>query len=429
MKMKQIFLAMLFLLTCHTCMMANERADIVVAQNGTGQFHSIQEALNSVPKNNEHLIIILIKKGTYTEKLFITKSNIALVGEDKDSTRIVYAELRSNWTKAPNNHRDGTLDSADWGSAVINIGDGVTDVTIANLTVYNNYGSLHGSHDHQFAVRGFNATRLIFLNCNVISDGGDTMSLWDRAEGMYYHADCTFEGWVDFVCPRGWCYITDSRFYGHNLSASIWHDGSSNKDQKFVIRYSQFDGVPGFPLGRHHRDAQLYLFDCIFSRNMADQPIYAPISSPNLVPWKWGVRHYFYNCHREGGDFAWFKDNLSTAEGSPTPSQVTAEWTFGNKWNPEREMPSVLPFVALPFPRDAAYDVKGTEVGMHWIPSRNADSHNIYFGKEETPEFAKNQTTASFEATGLSAHTKYYWRIDEIAGADTLRGTDMAFYD
>ena len=213
-------------------MTAAERADIVVAQDGTGRFHSIQEALNSIPDNNKRLMIILIKKGVYAEKLFITKSNIALVGEDKDSTRIVYAELRSNWTKAPNNHRDGTLDSADWGSAVVNIGNGVTDVTIANLTVYNNYGSLYGTHDHQFAVRGFNATRIIFLNCNVISDGGDTMSLWNRAEGMYYHANCTFEGWVDFVCPRGWCYITDSRFYGHNLSASIWHDGKLEQRPK-----------------------------------------------------------------------------------------------------------------------------------------------------------------------------------------------------
>ena len=158
-----------------------------------------------------------------------------------------------------------------------------------------------------------------------------------------------FEGWVDFVCPRGWCYITDSRFYGHNLSASIWHDGSSHKDQKFVIRYSQFDGVPGFPLGRHHRDAQFYLLDCIFSKNMADRPIYAPLNSPNMVLWNWGVRHYFFNCHREGGDFAWFGDNLSTAEGSPTPTDVTASWTFGGKWNPEITMPHVTPFRRLSF--------------------------------------------------------------------------------
>ena len=160
---------------------------------------------------------------------------------------------------------------------------------------------------------------------------------------------------------------------------------------------------------------------------MADQPIYAPVNSPNLVPWKWGVRHYFYNCHREGGDFAWFKDNLLTAEGSPTPAQVTAEWTFGGKWNPEKEMHPVLPFVALPFPRDAAYGVNGTEVRMHWIPSRNADSHNIYFGKEEPPVFAINQKAVSFGATGLSAHTKFYWRIDEIAGVDTLRGPTWHF--
>ena len=160
---------------------------------------------------------------------------------------------------------------------------------------------------------------------------------------------------------------------------------------------------------------------------MADRAIYAHLTSPNLVPWNWGVRHYFYNCHREGGDFAWFKDNLSTAEGSPTPAQVTAEWTFGGKWNPEEEMPPVLPVVALPFPRDAAYDVKGMKVGLRWIPARNADSHNVYFGKEETPVLVKNQKTPLFEASGLSAHTTYYWRIDEIAGTDTLRGATWHF--
>jgi pectinesterase len=425
--MRRLIVVFAFLIVSRAYLAATEHANIVVAQDGSGRFHSIQEALNSVPENNRQLIIILIKKGVYVEKLFITRSHIALVGEERDSTRIVFAELRSNWTKAPNNRRDGTLDSADWGSAVVNIGSGVTDITMANLTVYNNYGSLYNSHDHQFAVRGFNATRIIFLNCNVLADGGDTMSLWDRADGMYYHANCYFEGWVDFVCPRGWCYITDSRFYGHNLSASIWHDGSANKDQKFVIRYSQFDGVPGFSLGRHHRDAQFYLLDCIFSKNMGDRPIYAPHNSPNLVPWVWGSRHYFSNCHREGGDFAWFNNNIATAEGTPSPEEMTAEWTFGGKWNPESEMPSVLPFVVLPFPRDAAYNVKGAKVSLRWIPARNAESHNVYFGTEATPAFLKNQESASFDVAGLNASTKYYWRVDEIDGADTLRGPTWHF--
>lgn len=242
---------------------AGQDPDIIVAEDGSGMFKTVQDALNSVPKNNSKNVTILIKKGTYHEKLFIEKSFVTLVGEDRDGPRIVYAELRENWNKEHN--------GSDWGSAVVNIDSLATDITLANLTVYNNHGSLYHTPKHQFAINGA-GTRIIILYCNVIADGNDTVSLWNRVDGMYHHANCHFEGHVDYVCPRGWCYITDSKFYGHNLSASIWHDGSHNKDQKFVIRYSSFDGVPKFPLGRHHADAQIYLLDCIFSRTWPIAP-------------------------------------------------------------------------------------------------------------------------------------------------------------
>jgi len=410
---KRWSIAVVCLLSGVSALCAGEPLELVVAQDGSGQYRSIQAALDAIPPQSGTITTILIKNGTYHEKLLVTKCNIALVGESRDSTRIVYAELRENWRKAH--------DNSDWGSAVINIDSTVTNLTIANLTVYNNYGALYGSHEHQYAIWG-TGTRIIIIECNILGDGGDTVSLWNKTDGMYYHSNCYFEGWVDFVCPRGWCYITDSRFYGHNLSASIWHDGSANRDEKFVMRYCRFDGVPGFPLGRHHRDAQFYLLDCVFSRNMADRPIYAPLNSPNLVPWAWGVRHYFYNCHREGGDYAWFEDNLSSAEGFPIPSEVDAAWSFGGRWNPEAEIPPVLPAVSMPFPRDAAYGVPEGGVTLHWLPVRNAVSHNIFFGKEESPGFVKNQQQAAFQASELSARTTYYWRIDEIAGTDTLRG-------
>ncbi len=390
---------------------AKEKADIIVAQDGSGKFIAIQEAINSVPADNKQNIIILIKNGTYHEKVYITKSYITLVGEDRDSTKIIYAELRKNWL---NDHP-----GLDWGSAVVNVDSFVTDITIANLTVHNNYGGIFGDHDHQFAIRG-GGTRVIILNCNIIADGGDTLSLWNKKDGMYYHANCFFEGWVDYVCPRGWCYITDSKFYGHNLSASIWHDGDSDKSQKFVIRYSFLDGVPGFPLGRNHRDGQIYLLDCIFSRNMADLPIYHPESSK--TEWKWGARHYYYNSHREGGDFGWFKDNLETATGSPKERDITLQWTFDGKWDPENTMPSVLPTVFLPRPRDGSYGISNDGVGLKWVPARNADSHLIYFGKSGQLQFKKSQKEFAFSIGPLAPHTKYLWRIDEVAGSDTLRG-------
>lgn len=389
-----------------------EKAHLIVAADGSGNYRTIQEALNSIPKNNSKNVIILIRNGTYHEKLFIERSFVTLVGEDRDSTRIIFAELRENWAKAHN--------GSDWGSGVVNIDSLASDIVLANLTIHNNYGSLFKTTSHQFAIRG-NGTRVMLLSCNVIADGNDTVSLWNRTNGLYYHANCYFEGWVDYVCPRGWCYVTDSKFFGHNLNASIWHDGRADKDQKFVIRYSSFDGVPNFPLGRHHRDAQIYLLDCIFSRAMADKPIYLPIS-PNAETWKWGARHYFYNCHREGGDYDWFADNLIEAEGSPRPESIDAQWTFGGRWDPEGTMPSVLPYVSQPSPRNGSYKVPATNVATSWIPSRNADACIAYFSKDVIPERVALQSDRSFKLGALELNTCYYWRIDEIVNQDTVKG-------
>jgi pectinesterase len=160
---------------------------------------------------------------------------------------------------------------------------------------------------------------------------------------MYYHAKCHFEGWVDYVCPRGWCFITGSTFYGHNVTASLWHDGSYDKEQKFVITNSYFDGVKNFPLGRHHRDGQFIFINNTFSKNLADSAIHYPVYSPNAQPWKWGRRHYYFNNHRDGGDYQWFTDNLDQYQGKTlTPSMVTPQWTFGGKWDPEAVIRQVL---------------------------------------------------------------------------------------
>lgn len=303
---------------------------IIVSQDGSGDFYKIQEALNSIPDGIKDRYIIFIKKGIYKEKLFITKSNIAFVGEDKEKTKIVYAELRKNWRET---HSD------DYGAGVINIKNEVTDVLFSSLTIYNNYGSIYGDHDHAFAIRaGEGVTRIIIDNCRLISDGGDTVSLWNKDDGMYYHSNCYFEGWVDYVCPRGYCFIENSTFYGHNLTASIWHDGSQNENHKFVLRNCKFDGVKGFPLGRFHRDAQFFLIDCSFSNNMADKKIFfAPSDPPKILQWGEN-RIYFNNCHGDSIDYSWHSDNLDSALGNPELKKIDANWTFNYQWNPVKEL-------------------------------------------------------------------------------------------
>ena len=113
------------------------------------------------------------------------KALLHLSAKTGTALRIIYAQLRTQINKTPLDMR------WDWGTAVINIDSFVTDITLANLTVHNNYGSLYNDEGHQFAIRG-GGTRILILNCNVIADGGDTLSLWNKKNGMYYHANCLF---------------------------------------------------------------------------------------------------------------------------------------------------------------------------------------------------------------------------------------------
>ena len=328
MKLKLIAAIAFCILYCLNFFASNKL--ITVAQDGSGDFYLIQEALNAIPDESEGRVIIYIKNGTYNEKIFIDKSNIALVGEDREKTKIVYAELRKNWRET---HSD------DYGAGVINIKNEVTDILFSSLTIHNNYGEMYDDHDHAFAIRaGEGVTRIIIDNCRLISDGGDTVSLWNKDDGMYYHSNSYFEGWVDYVCPRGYCFIENSTFYGHNLTASIWHDGGQNENHKFVLRNCKFDGVKGFPLGRFHRDAQFFLIDCSFSNNMADKKIFFAPSDPARIL-QWGEnRIYFNNCHGDSIDYSWHNDNLDSAPGNPELEKIDANWTFNYQWNPVKEL-------------------------------------------------------------------------------------------
>jgi pectinesterase len=296
--------------------------DILVAADGSGDYTNLTDAINALPMYNYERVVIFIKNGVYNEKIRIEQDNLTLVGENRDSTIICFNQLRTDWQK----NKDYT------GPAVINIH--ADDIILKNLTIENTQPE---TGPHAFAVYG-TGTRIILVNCNVISRGGDTVSLWNYKNGKYYHSNCYFEGSVDFVCPRGWCYIRDSRFYELKRTAAIWHAGITDRSQKLVIRNSHFDGVEGFYLGRHHYDAQFFLLDCSFSGNMADIPIFRVLYKKEPQknrPDVFGNRYYYYNCHRKGEDFGWFGNNLEQAEDSPDPEEITPEWTFNGQWDPE----------------------------------------------------------------------------------------------
>lgn len=316
-----------------------QKVRLVVDQQGTGNFVSIQAAINSLPDTAASPRVIFIRRGTYNEKIFIAKHKIILEGEDRDETKIIQHIARDEWRCE---HSD------DWGVATLNLNG--NDLTLKNLTIANDYGFTNTEprtvacagdstgkrvvtkNGHQMALRSMNTTRLKAINCRFRSYAGDTVSPWNLNGGMFYFKDCLMEGGVDFYCPRGWAFAENCTFYTHTGTAAIWHDGSTNPDYKTVLKNCTFDGYEGFRLGRFHKDAQFYLIDCTFSKAMADEDIYWVASSGNTL--QWGRRVYYNNCRREGGNYTWFQNNLKKAKGSPKASKIKLAWVFGKSWRP-----------------------------------------------------------------------------------------------
>ena len=347
---------LLLVITQTSDLSAQEKRFITVDAGGSGDFRTITEAVQSLPMFNYQRTEIFVRNGIYNEKIRIDQDYITLRGESREKTILQYSQLRTDWIA----NKDST------GPAVINLnGD---DFILDNMTVENTQPQ---TGPHAFAIYG-TGTRTIILNSNIISKGGDTVSLWDYKTGMYYHADCYFEGAVDFVCPRGWCFIRDSKFYELKQTASIWHAGGDNINQKFVIINSSFDGVKGFELGRHHYEAQFYLMDCTFSQNMSPKPIYRVTyeDSASNRPFNWGPRYYFYGSRKRGEPLDWIKDNIKK------PEEISVKWTFDNQWDPEsKEGPVIVSYKIEEKSILLVFSEKLTVLGKPILESESGDEY------------------------------------------------------
>jgi pectinesterase len=395
---------------------AAEKADITVAKDGSGDFTTIQAAINSVSSSNNKNVTILVKNGAYNEHIAIDKSFVSLIGEDREKTIIQFSIEREQW----NSTNGSTV-----GCAVINIGctpgykktsATVTDIVIGNLTVENTYNN---DNVKTMVIKDEgNSNRIYVVHCNVWCKGHDTISLWTSATGMYYHADCSFRGSIDAVCPRGWCYAVGCAFYETRGSAPLWHEVAAGSSQKFTVRTGSFMPAEGntsnFKLMNSNNSSSLgtrfFVLDAVFSPK---------VNQVGTV-----TEAYFYHC--QGGSNAdLLKNNLSTYSSSLMQNQVTAKWTFDNKWDPENVMPPVLPFAALPQPWNNAYEIPAS-VQLKWVNGRNAEKHAVYFGESNPPTYVKTQTENTYTPGNLSEGT-YVWRVDALSGADTVKGTTWSF--
>ncbi len=300
---------------------------------------SIQAALDKAPSQGEEPFKILVLKGEYRQALKIDKPNVILVGEDREGTVIALSEKDLK----PGEKEPGTI---------IELGESASDCVISGFTVRNDFDATPDETmqphwvRHRFTIRGA-ATRSIIVNCTITSNGNDALALWAKGgDGMYYHADLEIDcPGVDFICPRGWCYATRCRFYGGGR-AMIWHDARGDRDKKFVITNSNFDASTPTLLGRYHHDHQIFILHSVMSPNILNRDVMYAYSDKVLDPCALGQRIYYWRDIREGGQSGWMDNNIQKAENPVESWQMTAEWAFDGRWNPEQRLRDIWNLIA-----------------------------------------------------------------------------------
>ena len=215
--------------------------DFVVAKDGSGDFFSVQEAINAVPDFRKNVrTTILVKRGVYKEKIVIpaSKINLSLIGEDGSVLSYDdYADKLNCFGE-----KTGTSGSA---SCYIY----APDFYAENLTFENTSGPVG-----QAVACFVSADRAYFKHCRFLG-WQDTLYTYGKGCRQYYE-DCYIEGTVDFIF--GWSTAVFNRCHIHSKTKGYVTAPSTDQGQKYGYvfydcRLTADEGVTGVYLSRPWR--------------------------------------------------------------------------------------------------------------------------------------------------------------------------------
>ncbi|TZF81714.1 pectin esterase [Pedobacter sp. BS3] len=185
---------------------ADTQPHFTVAQDGSGDFKTVQEAINAVPDFRHETTVIFIKNGVYKEKLILpgSKKLVQFIGESADKTILTYDDYATR--KNVFSETIGTSGS----SSFFIYGD---DFSAENITFENSSGPVG-----QAVAVWVAADRCYFKNCRFL---GFQDTLYTYSARQLYE-DCYIEGTTDFIfgsatavfnrctiyCKKGGQYIT-----------------------------------------------------------------------------------------------------------------------------------------------------------------------------------------------------------------------------
>lgn len=310
-------LGLLLLLSVVSAAWAQERQDtIVVSRDGTGNFRTLQEAIESARAFMDYTVTIYVKNGVYKEKVIVPSwvENIDIIGEDRDKTIITYDDHA-------NINKMGTF-------RTYTVKVEGSDITFKNLTIENNAAQLG-----QAVALHTEGDRLKFINCRILGNQ-DTIYTGAKFTRLYFH-NCYIDGTTDFIFGPSTALFEDCII--HSKRNSYVTAASTPKEAKYgyVFKHCKLTAEPGVDkvyLGRPWRPYAYTLFiECELGKHIV------------LAGWhNWGkqsneetARYMEYKNTGEGANaserVAWSKQ-LTKKEAEAVT--VDAIFRTQSDWNP-----------------------------------------------------------------------------------------------
>ncbi len=202
---------------------------LVVAKDGSGNYSTVQAAVNAVPSNNTTRTVIYIKDGTYDEVVTVpsNKPFITFAGQDENKTIITY----NNYSGKPM-PGGGTYNTATSASVFIN----APDFLAVNLTFQNTAGAVGQAVAIDVAGDRANFYHVRFLGWQ------DTLLAW---KGRQYYNSVYIDGRTDYIFGDATAYFNQCQIQSLNgWGITAQYRQSASETTGYVFDGCNITGTP-----------------------------------------------------------------------------------------------------------------------------------------------------------------------------------------
>lgn len=153
---------------------------VLVACDGTGDFRTVQEAVENVRAFMDYTVVIYVKNGIYKEKVVVPSwiKNVEVVGENPEKTIITYDDHA-------NINKMGTF-------RTYTVKVEGSNITFKDMTIENNAPQLG-----QAVALHTVGDRLAFINCRFLGNQDTVFTGAERTHLLF--TNCYIEGTTDFI--------------------------------------------------------------------------------------------------------------------------------------------------------------------------------------------------------------------------------------